>query len=188
VADRGSPALARGKRDIGGAHEGVLLRGCQRGPGAGQARAGPRPEVADATGRRAGSNALDEQQELAVANVVHVGRLKQIVGVGRHHRDDGLAHALGERGEGRLAAVQVAVVVGAEEMAVCRVADDPHVYPESVSDVVCDGGGGTVGVEDLGRSPASRVGDVRVGAVSCVAVLVDEVPEFLRCHVDWVGC
>ena len=52
------------------------------------------------------------------------------------------------------------------------------------SQSVLDGLRGAVGIEDLGRGPALGVGDVGVRAVSCVAVLVDEVPELLGSEVD----
>jgi hypothetical protein len=73
-------------------------------------------------------------------------------------------------------------------MAVGVVAYDPHVDPVALlrfQEAFCDERGGAVGVEDLGSGPACRVGDVGVGAVCCVAVLVDEVPELLGGEVDY---
>jgi hypothetical protein len=86
-----------------------------------------------------------------------------------------------------LATIETAVIVVGEEIAVGVVAHDPHVDPVALlwgQETLCNKCGGAVGVEDFGGGPACRVGDVGVGAVSCIAVLVDEVPEFLRGEVD----
>jgi hypothetical protein len=72
----------------------------------------------------------------------------------------------------------VTVVVLGEEMAIYRVADDPHVHPESSTNVFTDNGR-LGGVEMLGRGPTGGVGNIRVSGVGCVAVLVDEVPFVL---------
>jgi len=42
-------------------------------------------------------------------------------------------------------------------------------------------------VECLGRRPTVRVADVAVGRVGSVAVLVDKIPELLRCKVKHLG-
>jgi len=66
-------------------------------------------------------------------------------------------------------------------MAVLVVADDPHVYPVSllrVQKTLRDERWST-GVKGLRRCPSTRVADVRVGGVCCIAVLVNEVPQFL---------
>lgn len=91
-------------------------------------------------------------------------------------------------GERCLAAVEPAVVVVGEEMAVGVVAYDPHVDPVALlrgEKALCNESGGAVGVEDFRSRPACRVGDVWVGAVCRIAVLVDEVPELLGSEVDF---
>lgn len=85
-----------------------------------------------------------------------------------------------------MAAVEAPVVVGRVQVAEGRVADDPHVYPVAgAAEAVLDRLRCAVGVEDLGRGPAFGVGNIRVRAVGCVAVLVDEVPELLGREVDF---
>jgi len=112
-------------------------------------------------------------------DVVDVGGLEQCVDVGRVlHRNNRLAHAIGEVGKGGLGAVEVAVVVRREKVAVSRVADIPHVNPVAASDVVTDYCGHAA-VEGLGGGPASRVGDVLVSRVRGVVVLEYEVPHLL---------
>ena len=93
-------------------------------------------------------------------------------------------------GERCLAAVEPAVVVVGEEMAVGVVAYDPHVDPVAllrVQETFGNECGGTVGVEDFGGGPPCRIGNVGVGAVCGIAILVDEVPELLRSEVNCEG-
>ena len=149
VGDAGGPA-AGGELDVCLAEERVLLGGGQGGPRPRQRRRGPAAEVAQPARRVARANALDKKQVLVVGHAVHVGRLKQVV-LGVLQRNHRLVHALGELRNGRRAAVQPAHVVGREEMAVGRVADDPHVDPVAAArKPILDRRRRAVGVEDLG--------------------------------------
>lgn len=72
-------------------------------------------------------------------------------------------------------------------MAVGVVAYDPHIDPVALlrgEKALGNESGSAVGVEDFRGSPASGVGDVWVGAVCRIPVLVDEVPELLGSKVD----
>ena len=79
----------------------------------------------------------------------------------------------------------MAVVVGGEEVAVLEVADDPHVHPVAVADILRDDGRGAV-VEVLRRTPAGRVVDVGIGRIGSVAVLEDQVPQILRLEKEYL--
>ena len=81
----------------------------------------------------------------------------------------------------------MAVVVAREEVAIRAVADDPHVNPIPSSNILLNGGGGPA-KEILGRAPAGGVVNVRIRGVGGVAVLEDEIPEFLGREVEDLGC
>ena len=110
---------------IRAAGERIRLGRREFAPGPGDAAGSPGAEVAVAV-RGEGF----DQEEVLVGPVdfVDVGGFEE--GVLRVLQgDDGLAHAVGEVGEGGLRAEEVAVVVGGEEVAVCCVAYYPHVDP-----------------------------------------------------------
>lgn len=73
-------------------------------------------------------------------------------------------------------------------MAVCIVADDPHVNPVSISNVLLDNGW-LGGIEGLWCSPSRRIADVWIGGVGSITVLVDQIPQLLRSEPEdfWCG-
>lgn len=166
------------ENDVTRAGKWIALRGGERGPRRGEAGRGPRAEIATAVA----ADGLDDE-EVLTSNVVHVGGLEEVVGVGVRKGDDGVGHAVREGGEGGLRAVEVAVVVRGEEIAGGAVADEPHVDPVALADVLLDEGG-LGAVEVGGRAPAGGIADVGVGRVGGVAVLEDQVPEVLRGEVE----
>ena len=66
-------------------------------------------------------------------------------------------------------------------MAIGGVTNDPHVYPVATADILLDNR--RFCEERFGCRPTTGVGDIGVGRIRCIAVLIDEVPEFLRCEV-----
>ena len=72
-------------------------------------------------------------------------------------------------------------------MAVRRIANDPHINPVSIADIVSDDLWCT-GVEVLWCCPASRIADILVRRVCCIAILIDQVPELLGCKVEDLWC
>lgn len=110
-----------GERDVGRASERVCGGRCVRRPCATEAGRAPRAEVPSTVA----ANGLDDEQVLA-ADRVDIGGLEDVV-LRARNCNDWCAHAVGEGANGRLRAVEVTVVIGREQVAVGRVANDPHV-------------------------------------------------------------
>lgn len=170
------------ENDIVRPHERVILFCGQWCPRSRKVRRGPRAEPP----KTIAADCFNEEEILATADIVDVRSFEQPILVRIREGNDRLTHAVREVLDGRLRAIEVTVVVAGKEMAVRRVTDDPHIDPVSVTDVVRDDLGRAV-VEVRGGSPALGIVDVGVGGVSCIAVLVDEVPEFLRGKVEDFG-
>lgn len=71
-------------------------------------------------------------------------------------------------------------------MAVRRVTDNPHVDPVATAYVLGDDAR-RAAEEVRWSAPPGGIGDILVGGVGGIAVLVDKVPETLRCEVEDLG-
>lgn len=179
MADICRPGAA-GELHVVRTSEGVGLGGGECGPRATEASRSPGAEVPVPRA----SDTLHNEKVL-VADLVHIRCLEQVVWSrrGSNHR---IAESAREVGYGRGRTVQVAVIVGREEVAVGRVANDPHVHPVPAADVLSDNA--RLAAEEVrGGSPGSRVRDVGVGGVCSVSVLEDEIPLVLRRVMEHLG-
>lgn len=80
----------------------------------------------------------------------------------------------------------MAIVVGRKEVAIGRVANDPHVDPVATTDVLGDDAWHAA-KEFFWRAPPGGISDVLVGGISSIAILEDEIPETLWCEVEDLG-
>ena len=72
----------------------------------------------------------------------------------------------------------MSVVVRGEEMAICSVANNPHIDPIATGEIISNDSRCTI--EEVCRcGPAHGVTDVFVGRIGDIAVLVDKVPEIV---------
>jgi hypothetical protein len=86
-----------------------------------------------------------------------------------------------------LGAVEVAVVIRREEVAIGRVADNPHIHPVAAADVLSDDARNAA-KEVLRGRPTSRIAKVLVGRVGSISILEDQVPQLLRLKVKDLRC
>ena len=159
--------------------------GCSKvSPGAIETARSPGAEVAVAVS----ANGLDDKHISSIPHVVYARSFKQAVSViqVRGFGDDWFAHSRWEAGDWSRGTIEVPVVIRKEEVAVCGIADRPHVDPVSAPNIL-DYYAGLGGEEVCWSRPASRVVDILVRGVGGIAILENQVPETLRFEEEHFG-